>query len=71
MFKDPVEKGALYDVSYDGQKAVLCVRSYEYSFYITLTQSGQDVAVSISRGYWFYYIDITFWFIDLSKPITI
>lgn len=51
MFKDPVEKGALYDVSYDGQKAVLCVRPYEYSFYITLTQSGQDVAVSISRGY--------------------
>lgn len=71
MFKEPVEDGARYYVSYDGQKAVLDVTPYEYSFYITLTQSGQDVSVSISRGYWFYYIDITFWFIDLSKPVII
>ncbi|MDY5051258.1 MAG: hypothetical protein SPF17_07525 [Candidatus Mucispirillum faecigallinarum] len=51
MFKDPVEEVANYYVSYDGQKAVLYVAPYEYSFTIKLTQNGQDVAVSISRGY--------------------
>lgn len=51
MFKDPVEEGARYYVSHDGQKAVIAVSPYEFSFSITLTQSGQDVSVSISRGY--------------------
>lgn len=51
MFKDPVEEVANYYVSYDGKKAVLYVAPYEYSFTIKLTQNGQDVAVSISRGY--------------------
>ena len=69
MFKDPVEEGARYYVSHDGQKAVIAVSPYEFSFSITLTQSGQDVSVSISRGYWFEYIDINYWFIDFSKPV--
>lgn len=51
MFQDPVEEGARYYVSYDGQKAVLDVTPYEFSFSITLTQNGQDVTVSMSRGY--------------------
>ncbi len=69
MFKDPVEEGARYYVYHDGQKAVIAVSPYEFSFSITLTQSGQDVSVSISRGYWFEYIDINYWFIDFSKPV--
>lgn len=51
MFQDPVEEGARYYVSYDGQKAVIAVSPYEFSFSITLTQNGQDVTVSMSRGY--------------------
>lgn len=50
-FKKPVEEGANYYVSYDGQKAVLYVAPYEFSFTIELTQNGQDVSVSISRSY--------------------
>ena len=50
MFQDPVEEGARYYVSYDGQKADIAVSSYEFSFSITLTQNGQDVTVSMSRG---------------------
>lgn len=51
MFQDPVEEGAQYYVSYDGKKAVIAVYPYEFSFSITLTQNGQDVTVSMSRGY--------------------
>ncbi len=51
MFEGPVEEASNYYVSYDGSKAVLGVTSFEYSFGIKLTQNGQDVIVSISRGY--------------------
>lgn len=51
MFQGLVEEGANYYVSYDGQKAVMSISSYEFSFSIKLTKSGQDVTVSMSRGY--------------------